>query len=120
MQMMSGAGSSSPAAAASTIDGEHAGMQQCCYVGRAMLGGQWLENTNSAAYPCSISKLLRDQARWWSQGCMRLSRLEDDTCGRRFVVNSSARHCKRCQQKIQHAVRAVDTGGLGAAVDTSA
>ena len=51
MQMMSGAGSSSPAAAASTIDGEHAGMQQCCYGGRAMLGGQWLENTNSAAYP---------------------------------------------------------------------
>jgi len=41
---------SSPAPAASTIDGEHAGVQQCCYGGRAMLGGQWLENTNSAAY----------------------------------------------------------------------
>ena len=51
MQMMSGAGSSGPAAAASTIDGEHVGVQQCCYGGRAMLGGQWLENTNSAAYP---------------------------------------------------------------------
>jgi len=35
-------------------------------------------------------------------------------------VNSSARHCKRCQSKIQDAVRAVDTGGVGAAVDTSA
>jgi len=40
MQMMSGAGSSGPAAAASTIDGEHAGVQQCCYGGRAMRGGQ--------------------------------------------------------------------------------
>ena len=39
--------------------------------------------------------------------------------GESFVVNSSARHCKRCQQKIQHAVRAVDTGGVGTAVDTS-
>ena len=36
------------------------------------------------------------------------------------MVNSSARHCKRCQSKIQDAVRAVDTGGVGAAVDTSA
>ena len=51
MQMMSGAGSSSPATTDSTIDGEHAGVQQYCYGGRAMLGGQWLENTNSAAYP---------------------------------------------------------------------
>ena len=41
--MMSGAVSSGPAVAASTIDGEHAGVQQCCYGGRAMLGGQWLE-----------------------------------------------------------------------------
>ena len=49
MQMMSGAVSSGPAAPASTIDGEHADV--CCCEGRAMLGGQWLENTNSAAYP---------------------------------------------------------------------
>ena len=40
--------------------------------------------------------------------------------GESFVVNSSARHCKRCQSKIHDAVRAVDTGGGGAAVDTSA
>ena len=40
--------------------------------------------------------------------------------GGSFVVNSSARHCKRCQSKIQDAVRAVDLGGVGAAVDTSA
>jgi len=32
----------------------------------------------------------------------------------------SARHCKRCRKKIQHAVTAVDTGGIGAAVDASA
>ena len=40
--------------------------------------------------------------------------------GESFVVNSSARQCKRSQSKIQDAVRAVDTGGVGAAVDTSA
>ena len=40
--------------------------------------------------------------------------------GESFVVNSSARHCKRCRKKIQHAVTAVDTGGVGAAVDASA
>jgi len=51
MQMMSGAVSSGPAAGASTIDGEHAGVYQCCYGGRAMLGGQWVENTYSATYP---------------------------------------------------------------------
>ena len=34
---------------------------------------------------CSVSGLLRDQARWWSQGCQRLSRLEDDPCGRRSI-----------------------------------
>ena len=44
MQMRSGAVSSGPAAAASTIDGEHAGVQQCCYGGRAMLG-QWRTQT---------------------------------------------------------------------------
>ena len=32
---------------------------------------------------CSVSGLLRDQTRWWIQGCQRLSRLEDDPCGRR-------------------------------------
>ena len=37
-----------------------------------------------------------------------------------FVVNSSARHCNRCHKKIRHAVTAVDTGGVGAAVDASA
>ena len=36
------------------------------------------------------------------------------------MVNSSARHCKRCQSKIQDAVRAVDTGCVVAAVDASA
>ena len=51
MQMISGAGSSSPGAVASTVDGEHAGVQKYCYGDRAMIGGQWLENTNSAAYP---------------------------------------------------------------------
>ena len=103
--------------------GEHAGVQRCCYGGRAMLGGQWLENTNSAAYPharflnsCVTkqgggAKVARDYQDW------RTIPVEG---GESFVVNSSARHCKRCQQKIQHAVRAVDTGGLGAAVDTSA
>ena len=40
--------------------------------------------------------------------------------GDSFVVNSSARHCQRCRKKIQDAVRAVDTGGVGAAVDTYA
>jgi len=40
--------------------------------------------------------------------------------GESFVVNSSARHCKRCQSKIQDAVRAVDTGCVGAVVDASA
>ena len=35
------------------------------------------------------------------------------------MVNSSARHCKRCQSKIQDAVRAVDTGCVVAAVDAS-
>ena len=40
--------------------------------------------------------------------------------GESFVVNSSARHCKRCRKKIQHAVTAVDTGGVGAVVDASA
>jgi len=49
--MMSAAVSSGPASAASTIDGEHSGVQQCCYGGRAMLGCHWLENTNSTAYP---------------------------------------------------------------------
>jgi len=37
-----------------------------------------------------------------------------------FVVNLSARHCKRCRKKIQHALTAVETGGVGAAVDASA
>ena len=36
------------------------------------------------------------------------------------MVNSSARHCNRCHKKIRHAVTAVDTGGVGAAVDASA
>ena len=36
------------------------------------------------------------------------------------MVNLSARHCKRCRKKIQHALTAVDTGGVGAAVDASA
>ena len=40
MQIMSGSVSSSPEEVASTIDGEHAGVQQCCYGDRAMLGGQ--------------------------------------------------------------------------------
>ena len=40
--------------------------------------------------------------------------------GESFVVNSSARHCNRCHKKIRHAVTAVDTGGVGAAVDASA
>ena len=40
--------------------------------------------------------------------------------GDSFVVNSSTRHCQRCRKKIQDAVRAVDTGGVGAAVDASA
>jgi hypothetical protein len=120
---MSGAGSSSPAAAASTIDGEHAGVLQCCYGGRAMLGGQWLENTNSAAYPharfldsCVTkqgggAKFARDYQDW------RTIPVEG---GESFVVNSSARHCNRCRKKIRHAVTAVDTGGVGAAVDASA
>ena len=84
-----------------------------------MLGGQWLENSNSAAYPharfldsCVTKqgggKVARDYQDW------RTIPVE------RVVVNSSARHCKRCQKKIQNAVRAVDTGGVGAAVDTSA
>jgi len=88
-----------------------------------MLGGQWLENTNSAAYPharfldsCVTkqgggAKVARDHQDW------RTIPVEG---GESFVVNSSARHCKSCQKKIQNAVRAVDTGGVGAAVDTSA
>jgi len=40
--------------------------------------------------------------------------------GESFVVNSSARHCQRCRNKIQYAVTAVETGGVGAAVDASA
>jgi len=73
---MSGTASSSPAAASSTIDWEHAGVQQCCYGGRAMLGNQWLENTNSAAYPHALfldscvtkqgggAKVVRDYQDW--------------------------------------------------------
>ena len=116
--MRSGAVNCGPAAA-----GEHAGMQQRCYGGRAMLGGQWLENTNSAAYPharfldsCVTkqgggAKVARDHQDW------RTIPVEG---GESFVVNSSARHCKSCQKKIQNAVRAVDTGGVGAAVDAFA
>ena len=123
MQMMSGAGSSGPAAAASTIDRDHAGVRQCCYGGRAMLSGQWLENTNSAAYPHALfldscvtkpgggAKVDRDYQDW------RTIPVEG---GESFVVNLSARHCKRCQSKIQDAVRAVDTGDVGAEVDASA
>ena len=88
-----------------------------------MLGGQWLENTNSAAYPharfmdsCVTkqgggAKVARDYQNW------RTIPVEG---GESFVVNSSARHCKRCRKKIQHAVTAVDTGGVGAVVDASA
>ena len=123
MQMMSGAVSFGPAAAASTIDGEHAGVQQCCYGGRTMLGVHWLENTNSAPYPhtrfldsCVTkqgggAKVARDYQDW------RTIPVEG---GESFVVNSSARHCKRYQSKIQDAVRTVDTGGVGVAVDNSA
>jgi len=123
MQMMSGAGSSSPATTDSTIDGEHAGVQQYCYGGRAMLGGQWLENTNSAAYP--LARFL-DSCVTKQGGGVKFARDYQDwrtipvEGGESFVVNSSARHCKRCRKKIQHAVTAVGTGGVGPAVDASA
>ena len=59
------------------------------------------EHKERSLFSCSVSGLLRDRTRWWSQVCQRLSRLEDDPCGRRFVVNSSARHCKRCNQRFR-------------------
>ena len=122
MQMMSGVGSSSPAVDASTIDGEHTGVQQCCYGGRGMLGGQWLENTNSAVYPharflysCVTkqgggSKVSRDYQDW------RTIPVEG---GESFVVNSSARHLKGANKRFSTPC-VLWTGGLGAAVDTSA
>jgi len=110
LQMMSGAGGPRSGAAGNTTVGECESVQQCCYGGRASCDGQWLQFNIPAAYPhvrfldsCLTkqgagAKVGRDYKDW---------RTIPVVGGESYVVNSSPRHCKICQKKVEGAVNAV-------------